>query len=60
MDQPSDKGEVVECDRLVLDMEGEKVECVQRQGMTPLQSSRGGCEVLVDWLIEQGSHLDRN
>ena len=31
VDQPSDKGEVVECDRLVLDMEGEKMDFVQRQ-----------------------------
>ena len=51
---------MLECARLVPGMEGEKVDFVQRQGMTPLQSSRGGCEVLVDWLIEQGSHLDRN
>ena len=51
---------MLECARLVPDMEGEKVDCVQRQGMTPLQSSSGGCEVPVDWLIEHGSHLDRN
>ena len=38
-------------------MEGEKVDCVQRQAMTPLQSSRGGCEVLVAWLID---HLERS
>ena len=60
VDQHSDKGEVMECARLVLDMEGEKVNCVQRQGMTPLMlASRGGCEVLVAWLVEQGADLDR-
>ena len=29
----------MECDRLVLDMEGEKVDCVQREGMTSLLAS---------------------
>ena len=60
VDQHSDKGEVVECARLVLDMEGEKVDCMQRQGMTPLVlSSREGCEVLVAWLVEQVADLAR-
>ena len=49
---------MVECDRLVLDMEGEKVNCVQREGMTSLlTSSRVGWEVLVAWLIEQGDPM---
>ncbi len=51
---------MVDCARLVQDMEGEKVDCVQRQGLSPLQSIRGGPEVLVAWLIEQGSHLDKS
>ena len=60
VDQYSDKGEVVECARLVLDMEGEKVDCMQRQGMTPLVlSSIEGCEVLVAWLVEQVADLAR-
>ena len=59
VDQYSDKGEVVECARLVLDMEGEKMDCMQRQGMTPLMwASREGCKVRVAWLVEQGAHLD--
>ena len=51
---------MLKCARLVPDMEGEKVDCVQRQGLSPLQSNRGGCEVLVARLIEQGSHLDKS
>ena len=44
VDQHSDKGKVLECARLVLDMEGEKVDCVQRQGITCLMlAGRGGC-----------------
>ena len=51
---------MLECARLVPEMEGEKVDCVQRQGLSPLQSIMGGREVLVAWLIEQGSHLDKS
>jgi len=44
----------------VLAMEGEKVNCVQRQGMTPLMlASRGGCEVLVNWLVNNGADLNK-
>ena len=60
MDQHSDKEKVVECARLVLEIEGERVDCVQRQGMTPLMlAGRGGCVALVAWLVEQGADLDR-
>jgi len=60
VDQHSQQEKVLECARMVLDIEGEKVDCVQRQGMTPLMlASRGGCEVLVDWLVLQGADLNR-
>ena len=49
----------MECASLVLSMEGEKLNSVQRQGLTPLMlASRGGCEVLVSWLVDSGADLD--
>eukprot|EP00092_Neocalanus_flemingeri_P001990 GFUD01002123.1.p1 GENE.GFUD01002123.1~~GFUD01002123.1.p1 ORF type:complete len:485 (+),score=192.90 GFUD01002123.1:828-2282(+) len=60
VDQNSNKVDVMECAGLLVTMDGEKVDSVQRQGMTPLMlASRGGCEVLVSWLADQGADLDR-
>ena len=60
VDTDSDHKKVVECARIVLDMEGEKVDCVQRQGMTPLMlASRGGCKELVAWLVKKGADMNR-
>lgn len=60
VDQYSDKEKVVECANIVMAMKGEKVDCTQRQGMTPLMlASKGGCEVLVNWLLSKGANINK-
>ena len=59
VDQNSDKENVLACARLLLTIEGEKFNSVQWHGWTSLMhASMGGCEVLVDWLVDKGADLN--
>ena len=57
--QHTNKEELVECATLVWKMEGEDLNSMKIESLTPLMiASRGGCEAMVVWLVDTGADLN--